>query len=81
MRKLYVSYIDPYVQNCVRRVEMKTKMPPWAYGSGRRADGRYGGADSSDDEAYNWSHYGTEFELCWNEWASQANSYGHASNV
>lgn len=53
MHKLYVSYINPYLQNCVRRVELKTtKM---RYRSGRRvgvgcASASRDGRDSDDDE-------------------------------
>lgn len=54
MHKLYVSYINPYLQNCVRRVELKTtKM---RYRSGRRgvevgcASGARGERDSDDDD-------------------------------
>lgn len=39
MHKLYVSYINPYLQNCVRRVELNDDNVARSY-------------DSSDDERY-----------------------------
>lgn len=68
MHKLYVSYINPYLQNCVRRVELKTTKMRYRSRRGggvgcasASRDGRDSddddsnvvrGYDSSDDERY-----------------------------
>lgn len=61
MHKLYVSYINPYLQNCVRRVELKTTQMRYRSGRGctsaarddpTDSDDDYRRYDSSDDERY-----------------------------
>lgn len=54
MHKLYVSYINPYLQNCLRRVELKTTKMRYR---SRRSVGvtgcASGGRDrDSDDDDY-----------------------------